>query len=509
MKQSAQSLYSHLETERHSYLIRARDASLLTIPTLVPPEGYSHSTEYATPFQSLGAKGVNNLAANLLLSLLPANASFFRLVPDQKVLQEIAGMDDVRTELDAALGEMERILMQAIEMNAVRVVTFEALKHLIVAGNALLHQPEDGNLRLYKLDQYCLKRDPSGNVKRIVIKEGVSASTLPEEAQAIAVQNMTETHDVVDLYTSVCLMDDDTYEVHQEINKQIIPGTLSTYSKHTLPYIALRMHRTDGESYGRSYVEQFMGDLKSLESLMQSIVEGSAAAAKILFLVNPNGVTRARTLAESPNGAIREGVANDISTLQLNKQADFGIAFSTIQQISERLSSSFLLTENTIRQAERVTAEEIRLVTQAIEKQLGGIYSVLSQEFQLPLIRTLMHTLEEEGAFPKLPENTVRPLIVTGLDALGRGNDLNKLDVFLMGIAQTLGPDAMMRYVNVREYMDRRAASLGLDTDGLIKSDEQIAQEQQAMNQDRLVEQFGNQALDIAKDTLVNPQQQE
>jgi hypothetical protein len=120
-----------------------------------------------------------------------------------------------------------------------------------------------------------------------------------------------------------------------------------------------------------------------------------------------------------------------------------------------------------------------------------------------------MHTLEEEGAFPKLPENTVRPLIVTGLDALGRGNDLNKLDVFLMGIAQTLGPDAMMRYVNVREYMDRRAASLGLDTDGLIKSDEQIAQEQQAMNQDRLVEQFGNQALDIAKDTLVDPQQQE
>ena len=42
----------------------------------------------------------------------------------------------------------------------------------------------------------------------------------------------------------------------------------------------------DGEDYGRGRVEEFLGDLQSLESLTQAITEGSAAAAKVVFLVS-------------------------------------------------------------------------------------------------------------------------------------------------------------------------------------------------------------------------------
>ena len=45
------------------------------------------------------------------------------------------------------------------------------------------------------------------------------------------------------------------------------------------------MNHVDGESYGRGRVEEFIGDLKSLEALSQALVEGSAAAAKVVFTV--------------------------------------------------------------------------------------------------------------------------------------------------------------------------------------------------------------------------------
>ena len=39
-----------------------------------------------------------------------------------------------------------------------------------------------------------------------------------------------------------------------------------------------------------------------------------------------------------------------------------------------------------VRDSERTTAEEVRMTTQELQDSLGGIYGILSQEFQLPLL---------------------------------------------------------------------------------------------------------------------------
>ena len=54
-------------------------------------------------------------------------------------------------------------------------------------------------------------------------------------------------------------------------------------------------------------VGQFIGDLKSLEGLSQALVEGSAAAAKVVFTVSPSSTTKPSTLAAAGNGAIIQG----------------------------------------------------------------------------------------------------------------------------------------------------------------------------------------------------------
>lgn len=473
--QSAAQRYAHLTSTRETFLRRARDASVLTIPSLIPPEGHSDVTTYDTPYQAVGARGVNNLASKLLMALLPPNAPFFKLTIDDFDILEVAG-PEARGAVEEALSRIERTAMNEVETLALRVPVFEVLKHLIIGGNGLLYMPKKGDVKFYRLDRYVVKRDYMGNLLEIITKESVSPMMLPKEAQEL-INDEGDAAKNIDLYTCIHRTNRG-WSIYQEVMGEIIQGTEGTYPADKNPFIPLRLNRIDGEDYGRGFVEEYIGDLRSLEQLTKAIVEGSAAAAKVLFLVAPNGTTKAKTLAQSPNGAIVQGSAADVSTLQVQKGSDFAVALQTITQITERLSFAFLLNSSVQRNADRVTAEEVRFMAQELESALGGVYSILSQEFQLPLVKLLLNRLQANGKMPKMPKDSVKPQIVTGIEALGRGQDLNRLAQMLQYL-QPLGPEVIQKYVNVDDYIDRLAASLGIDTGGLIKSEEQLAQEQQ------------------------------
>ena len=165
--QSLESRYNSKAQERELYLERARDCSELTIPTLIPQDGYTGAEDFETTYQGIGARGVNNLASKLLLSLLPPNAPFFRLAIDNFAVRELEEDENLRTSIDSGLVQIEKAVMDDIEMSNDRVVVFEALKHLIVAGNALLFVDKSG-LRVFPLSQFVIERDPMGNVLEII-----------------------------------------------------------------------------------------------------------------------------------------------------------------------------------------------------------------------------------------------------------------------------------------------------------------------------------------------------
>ena len=501
MNKSAKALYSSLEGHRYQYLDRARQCSKLTLPYVLPEEGFGAHSKLDTPFQGVGARGVNNLASKLLLALLPPNAPFFRLNVDTFKLQEEGAPLELITEIEASLQSVEEAVMAEISRESYRTGLHEALKQLIITGNSLVYLPDEGGMRVFRLDRYVVKRDPMGNVTQIVTRENLSFKTLPEEMQQI-VGDDVDADGNVSLYTAILLNDSNKWEIFQDINDTRVPNSEGTYDKDKSPFIPLRFSRVDGENYGRGYVEEYLGDLQSLESLTRAIVEGSAAAAKVLFLVNPNGTTRQRVLAEAPNGAIVQGSAQDVTTLQLQKGSDFQVAQVTMNEIKDRLGHSFLLTSGVVRNAERVTAEEIRMLSQELETAIGGLYSLLSNELQIPLVNRIMAAMNKGKRLPKLPKDIVNPVIITGVEALGRGNDLQKLDLFLAGAAQVVGPQAVAEYVNVGEYFKRRATSLGIKTQGLVKSEEEIQAMMQQQQQMQLTEKLGPAGIKAVSDNM-------
>lgn len=483
--QTASQLYSQLEGARDPYLRRARDAAVLTIPTLMPPEARSSSTDYPTPWQSVGARGVNNISNKLLLAVLPPNQPFFRFMYDQSQIEDLSDDPEAKTLVDKAFGNMERQVMQRIEENALRAPTLEAFRQLVNSGNALAYKIPNGTLKVYRLDSYVVKRDPVGNVLDIVATETISIAALPEEIREFVMNDLTKyqgyaanVNCTVDIFTHVCLdAESGKYNVYQEVAGEKVPGSEGSYKESELPWLALRWNALPGEDYGRGHVEEYYGDLRSLEYLTKSIVEVSAASAKLNVFVSPTGVTKKREVAEAKNGAVLSGNAGDVTVLQMGKAPDMQISMATANNIESRLSFAFQLNSAVQRGGERVTAEEIRYVARELEDTLGGQYSVLSQEFQLPLVRLVMAELQSEGKLPKLPKGMISPTITTGIDALGRGNDLTRLDDFIRGVAAVFGTEAIAKYVNVSNYMDRRGTALGIDTKGLVRTEQELQQE--------------------------------
>ena len=475
-----QGLYASMESIRNNHLIRARDCAKVTIPMLVPPAGHGSATKYPTPYQSVGARGLNNLASKLLLALLPINSSFFKNQVDDEVLNQFDGV--TRGDIELILSSIERTVIADINGSTIRVSAFEMLKQLLVAGNVLTHLPPTGGMRVFRLERYVVRRDPMGNPLDIIVKETLAPAVLEEEVRvACDVSEPSEgtaESKAVDVFTHI-ERDPEVggWEVYQEINGIEVPKSRGNYPIDKCPWMALRLITVDGEDYGRSFVEEYLGDLKSLEGLSKAILDGSAAMAKMLWMVNPNGTTNKKTIAAAANNAVIEGNALDVTVLQAQKGGDFRVAQETVRDLTERLSRAFLLNSSIQRSGERVTAEEIRYMANELEDALGGIYSVLTQEFLLPLLHREMIRLAKAKRIPSLPKGIVKPVIITGIEAIGRNQDLEKLDLFTRDL-MSLGQPALA-VLNMDELIKRRAALSGIDTKNLIKTPEQQQSEQQ------------------------------
>ena len=482
---SAKGRYDHLSSYRSQFLDTAVECSKLTIPYLIQRDEFrvTHQT-LKQPWQSVGAKGVVTLASKLMLSLLPPQTTFFKLqLRDDKLGEELP--PEMRSELDLSFAKMERMVMDSVAASSDRVVVHQALKHLVVGGNALIFMGKEG-LKHYPLNRYVVDRDGNGNVIEIVTKELINKNLLPPEIikEPLPVMDEGFSHENdVEVYTHVRL-DNNRWLWHQEVYGKKIPGSDSKAPKDASPWLVLRFNSVDGENYGRGRVEEFLGDLKSLDALSQSLVEGSAAAAKVVFVVSPSSTTKAQTLAKAGNGAIVQGRPDDIGVIQVGKTADFSTASNMAANLERRLSDAFLVMS--VRQAERVTAEEVRLTQLELEQQLGGLFSLLTSEFLVPYLNRKLLVLQRSGELPKIPKDLVNPTIVAGINALGRGQDRESLTTFIGTIAQTLGPEALMKYINPDEAIKRLAAAQGIDVLNLVKSmDDQQAEMDAQMQQEQ------------------------
>lgn len=506
--------YAKLETHRSTALQRARDASRVTIPGLIPLDGQNEHFVQSQPYQSVGARGVANLASRLLLTAFPPNLAPFRLSIAQDVAKQLG---NTLGDANEKLGIISGVTYDMMEERVLRPVMGEAFRHLVIAGNVLVVVPMKDPPRLFRLDQYVVRRDHTGQFLDIIVKESIPLSALTEEQRATIVASRASEkpekgdpdnikgEEKVDVYTQVSVQPDlKNVKWWQEIEGTIVPGTEGSAPRESCGWYPLRWLRVPGSDYGRSHVTEYIGDLLSLEDLSEAMVKFAAEAARIIHVVDPNSGIDVEELAAAETGDYITGYAERIKTLQLDKPMDWRVINELAERIEARVSNAFLLRSTAVRNAERVTAEEIRMVAEELDTVLGGTYSVMAAELQLPLVHRFMYLAYRANRVPKLPKS-IRPIITTGFDALGRASSVASLRMFLSDLTQTLGPQVVTSILQPDEIARRFGEGYNIPALGdLIKTAEQRQQEQ---IQAATATTAQNIAPDVVKATISNQQQ--
>ncbi len=467
--ETAADIYAALQTERNHFSQRANACAALTLPMLFQDQQTrAKNMTIKDPEQSVGTRGVNSMAAKLVVSLFPMYTPFFKFNIDAVATREQLD-PDAKAEVKKGLSVLERQALSDIE-NSGDITTFNELnKHLIVVGNVGVYVGEE-NTRLYNLNKYVVQRDPDGNVIRAVIKEEVRPDSLPVELQETAADS-NNPDKTVDLYTKITF-NKDTVDWHQEAKGQMVADTESSVPLEGNPWLFLRFTAIDGEDYGRSYVEQYLGDLKSLEVLTKAINDAAKAAAKVVILVKPNGTTTIKTIADAGNLDVLAGDADDVSILRLEKTADMQIAMRMIEEITRRLAHAFMLRGDVMRDAERVTAEEVRIVARELDEANGGIYSLLSKELQLPYVKRRLFLMRKRSSMPKLPEG-VDLAIITGFAAIGRAGAVDRIMAFLEKAAVIMNMQGLEAHMDKDKLLKKLAQDEGIDLDDIWLSEQE------------------------------------
>jgi len=477
--ESIKTRYEKLNNEKSTVLNKARDCALLTIPSVLPKDGYKEGDTIDTPYQSLGAKLVNALASKLIMTLVPPNNSFFRLFPTTEIA---AKLDDKTMEEANNIAVMaEKEAQKVIETQSIRVTSFELFKSLIITGNALAVKTKE-TLKSYRYDQYVILRDYEGNPLEIITVEKVDPDTLDPPI----VENLQLTADEdCSVYTRAVLRNKVWYE-YQYINDLLVEGSETQYNPDKFPYMPLRWTGINGNNYGIGLVEQYLGDFRSLEACYQMLIENAAVAGKTVFGLKPGSILDISDLATANNGDVIQGdFEADLTVMRVDKGSDIQYVQQVAETLQRRLEQAFLSASSVARESERTTAREISYMAADLEQSLGGVYSILSQEFQAPLARLILTEI-------KVDFGTFDYVTVTGIDALGRNNDLEKLMQFTQVLQATGLQEALASRMNIDNLINDLTTASGLQTGRYIKSSEQVAAEQQQAQQDQIAQQgFG------------------
>jgi hypothetical protein len=500
---SAKARYSQLTSDRSAVLEKAREASDLTIPGLIPRDGDSDATLLDQAYQSLGARGANNLTSKLMLALFPPGSPFFRYFISDDALE---GQPPQLVEgVRSGLAKIE--IKAALRAETMRSPIWQYLLHLVVGGNAIFYLPMKEDPQVYGIHQFVVRRTPSGRPAEAIIKEAVFPHTLAPEvlAKAGIDQAKVRRDQTMDLYT-VVKWQDKKVTWWQELNDKRVSDE-SVTPEDISPWIVARWKARPGRSYGDSHVMENLGDLMSFEGLSKAVFEFGEIAAKVIFLDKPSSQTDIRDLQKAKSGDFVQGSKDDIDVLQLDKYADFQVVDAVMQRLERRIAEAFLLSTGTIRNAERVTAEEIRQVAQELEDALGGVYTVMASEFQLPFTRRLLYLMQREGEIKPLPKDTVKPLVVTGFDALGRAHSNNRIRAFIADARNLLG-DEVLKRVNQSALLNRLGTGWGVEDleELLLSEDEVAAADQQAMMAQAMQQAAPGVAQEVTKSALQEEQ---
>ena len=489
-RKTAAQFWTKANTVAENIILRVERYAALTIPKVCLPKGFDEAnTDQSHDYQSIGAQAVNHVVNKLMLALFAPSRPFIKLMAGKvtKAQATKGGMTDV--QLNEILAQGERDAVKELDARAQRPKLYQILRHLVVTGNVLLYLGKD-SMRVMGLKYYRVKRDAEGNVIAICIREDIEFDELDEKVQTILAGKFND-ETIVAHYRYIVREPNGSYTMTQWINSDRLPDEFNgKWTSEKMPYRVLTWDLADEADYGTGLVEEYIGDLEAVSVLSEAVVDGAVLACEARTLVNPTGITSVEDMKNSENGDVLAGTKADIDSVQMGDAAGVQVAQAVGSDYEKRIARGFLMGSAVIRDAERVTQEEVRLTANELETAYGGVYSTLAASLQLPVAGWLFAAI----GMP-LVGTDIKITIVTGLDALSRNGDLENFRLAMADLAtiSTLPPDLQMR-LKMGDIATFIGQGRGVDMSKFLKSEAEVQQMLEQQAQQRAAEAAATQA---------------
>lgn len=468
-----------------------------TIPALMADlslylDGRQHILE--RDYQEVGALLVNNLSPKLAAMLFPSSRPFYKIDASDALLEAASQKGKTKAEVASGFAQLEQKSCQRVFLNASYAQIIQLLRHCIVTGTGLLYRDsKSGKFVTYGLQSFSCIRDGQGTLLDTVVREYTHITALePRVQQALRMANRSRYQrpddcPPVELYTriqrKVGASGKAYYEVTQEAD-EVPVGNPGIYPENLCPWQVITWSLIAGENYGRGLVEDFAGGFAKLS-------DGSHAAAlygielmKVVNLVAPGMGADIDELANAESGEYVQGSPGAVSAYENGDATKLQVVRAELEAVITNLSRAFMYKGNT-REAERVTAFEIKQDALEADNVLGGAYSSLAAGLQVPLAHILL-TEVNSSMLEGIVTSTVELNIIAGIPALGRATDVQNLILAAQdAIAIIPGLMQVDKRIDGQKIMDMIMAGGSVDTSLIYKSQEQLDSEAKTAQQEQ------------------------
>ena len=513
------------------HLKTARIAASLTDQTVLPPEDHEKGDQLPRPFTDLGKRGIYNLEGRSVTTMFPVGVPFFSIQPSDEIRAAHAKgeiTDEDMQMIRARLYARELLVQSSFDTIPAaqpRAYSFRnrkrlSIRQLLVTGDSLERELDDFRLQVFRRDQYVVSRDSAGERVWLAVKEKVDPLTLSDEQLSRYGKSVDELRQKPLKDRQVALYTEEEFDPRAskgsrfQIRQEIDSKQIAESEEPVSPFYSSRFQEVADEDYGRGFAERNLADLKSSNKLWESILNFSAAASKHLWVRDPSSNIRSKDLEKDSGavltGRVNQGVVQDVGVLKTDKLGDFQVTKQSADAIDDRLGRAFLLEIEQQPKGDRVTATQIQRIASELDGAFGGIYDAVASEQQRPAVLRRIHVMERKNLLTTLPENVTSVSLQTGIEALGRQDDLNNLLTAVQLVGQ-LGPEGQRR-LRVDTIVDRIFRAVGIDTTDVLKGEQELAQEEQAAIRQQLGQRAGEEAIqtigEISKAEAVQQAQQ-
>lgn len=480
---SIEAVWREMETDKGDLVERCKEYARLTIPSICPDDDAGR-TEQEKGNVMIGARAVSHLSNKIVNILFPHDRPFFGIslspeaefklaaeVPSQQLAQ---AMESIQKEGRRVV----RFAVSKLNLVSYRPLAVDAVKHTIITGNAVIRRFPDGTRAVYGVKDIGVFRHINGTPYDIILRDATRVDGLETSVRNALIKERpgVRNNTVVSMYTRWRKVGD-KWEVTQAVDTVPL-STFKMVTERNLDVVLLTWSLARGENYGRGAVEDNIALFSSVDVATTALLDLYGIAADIKFFIKPGSVIDVVEVNESRRGSYHVGDPADIGSPEIGRQkaADIQVLSQDISNWSQEIAQIFLMTSGGIRQAERVTAEEIRLYAAEVESAFGGMYSRMCMQWQKP---------EAEWCVSKVINSvgsTMQVEITTGLDAISDEAKLENMRMSLndLGLLNTVPEDVrgQLDTVKIADYIFGKR-NISFEAFTLTKEQLQERQQQQ------------------------------